>query len=177
MPLPAGSGLTALIRASDRLNKTVTDISGESGALSLKLSKPLSALVGKSTALNLLTISTMGSIALYKNQFTPYFNYLDNKIVEMRAEFISITILYESEEVEKSICQFEDLYFKTLAEISSIHSVKRIGYRKLKIKLERVNYMILKQANFVGQLHMRLLHELATKSAQNGSPTKTIPNT
>ena len=131
MPLSAEFELTALRNTSKRLSETISLLSQETNLFTFKRLKSTSSIVGRWTALNLHTVSTTKAILKYAEKFLPSFAYFKNKLQKLKGEFISLTILYENDETQKSTNKFEELYFKAMKELNSIDSILELGINKM----------------------------------------------
>lgn len=176
MPLPVDFEITALENTSKRLSETISLLSQETNLFAFKRLKSTSSIVGKWTALNLHTFSTTKAILKYTENFLPSFVYFENKIRELKGEFISLTILYENVETQKSINKFDELYFSAMKELNSIQSLSGVSFREFNKKMVIATFRVNRLIDFTSHFHLRMLHDIAFQSAQNGSTTKRVPN-
>ena len=176
MPLPAEFELMALENTSKRLSETISLLSQETNLFAFKRLKSTSSIVGRWTALNLHTFSTTKAILKYAEKFLPSFAYFKNKLQKLKGEFISLTILYENDETQKSTNKFEKLYFKAMKELNSIHSLSGVSFREFNKKMGNAILRVNRLIDFTSHFHLRMLLDIAIQSAQNGSTTKRVPN-
>ena len=160
MPLSAEFELTALRNTSKRLSKTISLLSQETNLFTFKRLKSTSSIVGRWTALNLHTVSTNKAILKYAENFLPSFVYFENKIRELKGEFISLTILYENDETQKSINKFEELYFSAMNELNSIHSLSGVSFREFNKKMGNATFSVNRLIDFTIHFHLRMLHDI-----------------
>ena len=176
MPLPVEFELTALENTSKRLNETISLLSQETNLFAFKRLKSTSSIVGRWTALNLHTFSTSKAILKYAENFLPSFVYFENKMRELKGEFISLTILYENDETQKSTNKFEELYFKAMKELNSIDSISGVSFKEFNKKMDSAAHSVNCLIDFASHFYLRMLHDIAIQSAQNGPPTRRVPN-
>ena len=176
MPLPAEFELTALENTSKRLSETISLLSQETNLFAFKRLKSTSSIVGRWTALNLHTFSTTKAILKYAENFLPSFVYFENKIRELKGEFISLTILYENDETQKSINKFEELYFKAMKELNSIDSISGVSFKEFNKRMDSATHSVNCLIDFASHFYLRMLYDIAIRSAQNGSTPKRLPN-
>lgn len=161
MPLPAEFDLMALRNTSKRLSETILLLSQETNLFTFKRLKSTSSIVGKWTALNLHTFSTTKAILKYAENFLPSFVYFENKIRELKGEFISLTILYENDETQKSTNKFEELYFKAIKELNSIHSLSGVSFKEFNKKMDNAAISVNCLIDFASHFYLRMLHDIA----------------
>ena len=166
MPLPAEFELTALENTAKRLSKTISLLCQETNLVASKRLKSTSSIVGRWTALNLHTFSTTKAILKYAENFLPSFVYFENKMRELKGEFISLTILYENDE----------LYFTAIKELNSIHSLSGVSFREFNKKMGNATFRVNRLIDFTIHVLLRMLNDIAIQSAQNDPTTKRIPD-
>lgn len=176
MPLPAEFEHTALENTSKRLSKTISLLCQETNLVASKRLKSTSSIVGRWTALNLHTFSTTKAVLKYAENFLPSFVYFENKMRELKGEFISLTILYENDETQKSINKFEELYFTAIKELNSIHSLSGVSFREFNKKMGNATFRVNRLIDFTSHFLLRMLHDIAIQSAQNDPTTKRVPD-
>ena len=176
MPLPAEFELTTLKNTSKRLSKTISLLCQETNLVAFKRLKSTSSIVGRWTALNLHTFSTAKAILKYAENFLPSFVYFENKMRELKGEFISLTTLYENDETQKSINKFEELYFTAIKELKSIHSLSGVSFREFNKKMGNATFRVNRLIDFTIHVLLRMLNDIAIQSAQNDPTTKRVPD-
>ena len=95
---------------------------------------------------------------------------------ELKGEFISLTILYENDETQKSINKFEELYFTAIKELNSIHSLSGVSFREFNKKMGNATFRVNRLIDFTIHVLSRTLNDIAIQSAQNDPTTKRVPD-
>lgn len=176
MLLHAEFGITALQVAIKRLSETILQLSKEAYLFAFKRQQPTYSITGRWTALNLHTVSTNKAVLKYAEKFLPSFAYFKNKLQKLKGEFISLTILYENDETQKSTNKFEELYFKAMKELNSIDSISGVSFKEFNKKMDSAAHSVNCLIDFASHFYLRMLYDIAIQSANNGPPTRRVPN-
>ena len=151
----------ALENTSKRLSETISLLSQETNLFTFKRLKSTSSIVGRWTALNLHTVSTTKAVLKYAEKFLPSFAYFKNKLQKLKGEFISLTILYENDETQRSTNKFEELYFKAMKELNSIDSISGVSFKEFNKKMDSAVLSVNCLIDFVSHFYLRILHDIA----------------
>ena len=124
---------------------------------------PTTGIVDKWTALNLHTWSSEKAVLKYAMEILPLLLFFKNRLPKMKAEFISLTILYGNTETDEASKTFETLYLDAIKELNSIFSLTGVRFKEFKNRLRLIIFKINSLVEFTNQFLLRLLYDIVSQ--------------